>query len=47
MLIEGESVNTGDNLGLPGYENVTVKGKVIYGNAWIDISKENMDKYEF
>lgn len=47
MVIEGKSVNTGDDLGLPGYENVEVRGKVIYGNAWIDITLENMDEYDF
>jgi simple sugar transport system substrate-binding protein len=47
MVIEGKSINSGDDLGLPGYENVTVKGNVIYGAAWIDITKENMDKYDF
>jgi hypothetical protein len=24
-----------------------VKGDVIYGSAWVDVTKENMDKYKF
>jgi simple sugar transport system substrate-binding protein len=35
------------DLGVPGYENIRLDGKVIYGNAWIDMTPENMDQYPF
>lgn len=41
IIAEGGTVSTGDNLGAVGYENVTVDGKVIYGNAWLDFTVEN------
>ncbi len=44
---EGQKIKTGDNLGLNGYESVTVDDKVIYGNAWIDVTVDNMDDYNF
>lgn len=47
MVLEGQKVEEGANLGIPGYEKVQVKGKTIYGQAWIDVTKDNMDKYSF
>ena len=41
IVAEGGTVSTGDNLGAVGYENVTVEGKVIYGNAWLDFTIDN------
>ncbi len=43
ILAQGGEVKTGDNLGAEGYESVTVDGHVIYGTAWIDITKDNKD----
>jgi len=43
IIREGGEVKTGDNLGAEGYESVVVDGKVIYGKAWVDITKDNMD----
>ncbi len=44
---EGQKINTGDNLGLQGYESVIVNDKVIYGSAWIDVTVDNMNDYDF
>ena len=44
IVKEGGEVKTGDNLGAPGYESVVVEGKVIYGQAWMDFTVENMDE---
>lgn len=47
IVKNGGEVKTGDNLGVPGYENVTVDGHVIYGQAWVDVTVDNMDDYPF
>jgi simple sugar transport system substrate-binding protein len=43
IIKSGGTVKSGDNLGADGYTSVTVKGRVIYGEAWVDITVENMD----
>jgi len=47
MILDGGSVKTGDNMGRVGYNSVVVDGKVIMGAAWIDVTTENYDKYNF
>jgi simple sugar transport system substrate-binding protein len=48
MVLKGEKVKTGTKLGIPGYNNVKlVGGKVVYGQAWVDVTKNNMAKYNF
>lgn len=47
MVKEGKEITDGMDLGVPGYEEISLKDKVIYGNAWIDITKDNMDQYNF
>jgi simple sugar transport system substrate-binding protein len=47
MMLAGEEIVDGMDLGVPGYENIRLDGKVIYGNAWIDMTPENMDQYPF
>jgi len=51
-VIRGETVETGDDLGIPGYENVTVAPNVnnlqiITGAAWIKMDAQNMADYPF
>jgi simple sugar transport system substrate-binding protein len=46
-LLQGKTVNTGDDLGLAGYDKVTVKDGIVYGQAWIDVTKDNMGNYNF
>ena len=47
MVLEGKKIEDGMDLGIPGYNSIKLKGTVIYGNAWIDITKENMERYPF
>ena len=47
MVLDGQSVKTGDNMGRVGYNSVIVDGKVVMGNAWIDVTTENFEKYNF
>lgn len=47
MLLEGEEPTDGMDLGLSGYEKVSIDGKVIYGQAWVDVTKDNAADYPF
>lgn len=47
MVMNGEEVTDGMDLGLPGYESVTLDGKVIYGQAWVNVNMDNMADYPF
>jgi len=47
MIKNGETPKDGMDLGLKGYEKLTLKGKVFYGSAWIDITKDNQKDYAF
>ncbi|MET3923939.1 substrate-binding domain-containing protein [Devosia sp. 2618] len=42
-----EPIVTGDDLGVPGYNNVIVKGDIVYGAAWVDVTVENMEQHNF
>jgi len=46
-VLEGEEIKDGIDLGVPGFENCTLEGKVLYGSAWVDVTKENMHEYDF
>ncbi|WP_166356064.1 autoinducer 2 ABC transporter substrate-binding protein [Phytoactinopolyspora limicola] len=43
----GEEITDGMDLGVEGYESVTVDGSVIYGNAWLDVDINNIDEFDF
>lgn len=43
MILEGEEIKDGIDLGVPGFNNVKVDGTVVYGEAWVDTTVENMD----
>ncbi len=47
MLLNGEKVTDGMDLGIPGYDKVELDGKVIYGQAWVDVTKDNAKDYPF
>ena len=52
MLIQGKTVENGANLGLPGYEKVTVtkgpgKGIIVRGQGWVSVDKSNYKQYNF
>ena len=46
-LLDGGEVTDGMDLGLKGYEETSLDGKVIYGKAWVDVTKENAAEYPF
>ena len=45
--LKGNKITSGLNLGRPGYESVKVVGKVVYGNAPITCTAQNVDQYKF
>ena len=47
MVMDGEEVTDGMDLGFEGYDNVTLDGKVIYGQAFVDVDAGNMADYPF
>ena len=46
-LLDKKKIETGADLGIEGYHNVTVKKDVIYGQAWVDVTKDNKAQYKF
>lgn len=42
-VLNKEKIQDGLNLNVPGYENLTLNNGVLSGQAWIDITKENVD----
>lgn len=47
MVLEHKEIKNGTDLGVPGYDNLVLNGKVLYGKAWITVTKENMNDYNF
>jgi simple sugar transport system substrate-binding protein len=47
MKINGETIGEGTNLGLTGYESLKASGNVLYGQAWVDVTKDNAADYPF
>lgn len=48
MLLEGKSVGPGTDLGLVGYRSLVQsreKSNLLFGNAWIDVTKANLAEY--
>ncbi|MCU7858516.1 MAG: substrate-binding domain-containing protein, partial [Candidatus Thiodiazotropha sp. (ex Lucinoma kastoroae)] len=45
--LRGEPIQSGINLGRRGYENIELEGKVIYGNASIFATRDNVHEYDF
>jgi simple sugar transport system substrate-binding protein len=46
-LLKGETISAGTNLNVSGYNNITIKNNdagvpVIYGQAWVDVTKDNL-----
>lgn len=46
-VLDGEKIETGLDLGVEGYTNLTLEGKVFNGQAWIDVNKDNVDDPAF
>lgn len=47
MVMNDEEITDGMDLGLPGYESITLDGRVLYGQAWVNVTRENMADYPF
>ena len=52
MLIDGKPITDGMDLGVKGYNKVSVKkgagkGVVITGQAWVDVDKSNYKQFPF
>jgi len=50
MLLEGQELSDGLNLGVRGYDPLSQDDDnpaLFYGSAWVDVTKENMDQYDF
>ncbi|WP_341359169.1 autoinducer 2 ABC transporter substrate-binding protein [Georgenia sp. M64] len=50
LVLDGEELAEGTDLGIPGYESIGQDPEVpnnFYGNAWIDITNENKADYPF
>jgi|BioPla2DNA2_1021312.scaffolds.fasta_scaffold01023_3 simple sugar transport system substrate-binding protein len=47
MVLDGEKVETGTDLGLEGYDNLVLEDKTLTGQAWITITKDNVDEFNF
>ena len=47
MVMNGEEITDGMDLGLEGYEAVTLEDKVITGRAFVDVDADNMADYDF
>lgn len=47
MVMNGEEITDGMDLGLEGYENIRLVDRVIFGEAWVNVTAENMDQYPF
>jgi simple sugar transport system substrate-binding protein len=46
-VLSSEQVTDGMDLGVPGYHQIKMEGKVLYGSAWIDVTKDNIADYDF
>jgi simple sugar transport system substrate-binding protein len=34
-------------MGVPGYQDVLVRDSVVYGQAWVDVTRDNVGDYDF
>lgn len=46
-ILSKEKVGDGLDLGVSGYKKLSLKGKVFYGQAWVDVTKDNVDDPAF
>jgi simple sugar transport system substrate-binding protein len=47
LVLQGKKIVTGMDLGVAGFNKVTVTGNTIVGSGWVDITKSNMANYNF
>ena len=46
-ILNGEEIASGVNLGVKGYEDMQLDGKLLIGAGWVKITKENVDSFGF
>lgn len=46
-IFENKEITNGMDLGIKGYESIVIDGNTIYGKAWIDVTIDNMQDYNF
>jgi simple sugar transport system substrate-binding protein len=42
-VLAGEKIENGLDLGIEGYTNLALADKVLTGEAWVDVTKDNVD----
>jgi simple sugar transport system substrate-binding protein len=50
MLLQGKEITDGLDFGITGYRNIkqdSLKSNLFYGAAWVDVTSENMEYYNF
>jgi simple sugar transport system substrate-binding protein len=50
LLLEGQALEDGLDLGVEGYRQLrrdAAKTNLFFGSAWVDVTRENMDAYDF
>jgi simple sugar transport system substrate-binding protein len=48
MVLQGQKITDGMDLGVKGYEKVKLVGRNrVYGQAWTDVTKDNLSRYDF
>ena len=50
QVLKGQKLTEGADLGVKGYEKIKVdpkNPKVLYGQAWVDVTKDNMGQFNF
>ena len=47
LVKEGVEITDGIDLGVEGFHNCTVKGNIVYGQAWFDGTVDNYKDYDF
>ena len=47
LLVEGKSIENGTDLGITGYDNMTVIDHLAFGDASIEFTQDNIADYDF
>ena len=47
LIYEGKPIQSGIDLGVDGYHNMSLSGKVLEGKGWVTITAENVDSFGF
>ncbi len=47
MVMNGETVTDGMDLGVTGYNSISLDGKVIFGQAFVEVTDANLADYPF